>query len=164
MRIVLVGGGAQRRKADLAIGEARPDIRKFLGGVALALAQLGIVCLDLGEVRRDLGTCNEPVRLVLLSGGAQRFKANLGIREARPDMGKFLGDVALALAQLGIVCLDLGELCRQGNIASVSLKYSCPRELVAQSGHPLVAHEEILNSFTRIVRLFMPVTKHGNAR
>jgi hypothetical protein len=116
-RLVLVGGSAQRPKADLGIGEARADMGKILRGVALALAQLGGLRLDLGEIRRDLGSRIAPARLVLVGGSAQRPKADLGIGEARADMGKILRGVALALAQLGGLRLDLGELCRQGSDA-----------------------------------------------
>ena len=113
----LARGRAERVNADLAVRHAGAQ-RAYLGcGVVLRHAEAERLALQLGEIRLDLGSGIAPACLVLVGGGAQRRKADLGIGEARAHMGKLLGGVALALAQLGGLRLDLGELCRQGSDA-----------------------------------------------
>ena len=113
----LARGRAERVDADLAVRHTGAQ-RAYLGcGVVLRHAEAERLVLQLGEIRLDLGSHIGPARLVLVDGGAQRPKADLGICEARAHMRKLLGGVALALAQLGGLRPDLGELCRQGSDA-----------------------------------------------
>ena len=124
-------GRAERVDADLAVRHAGAQRADLGCGVVLRHAEVERLVLKLGEIRRDLGSRIAPVRLVLVGGGAQRRKAYLGIGEARPDMGKFPGGVALALAQLGVLRLDLGELCRQGSDAVLERNGSFARGVAA---------------------------------
>src|SRR3981189_2876131 len=97
----LARGRAERVDADLAVRHAGAQRAEL--GCGIVLRQTGVerLVLQLGEIRRDLGSRITPARLVLVGGGAQRLKADLGISEARAHMGKLLRGVALALAQLG---------------------------------------------------------------
>src|SRR5450631_1719497 len=113
----LARGRAERVDADLAVRHAGAQRAELGCGIVLRQAEVERLVFQLGEIRRDLGSRIAPARLVLVGGGAQRPKADLGIGEARADMGKILRGVALALAQLGGLRLDLGELCRQGSDA-----------------------------------------------
>ena len=85
------GGRAERVDADLAVRHAGAQRAELGCGVVLRHAQVERLVLQLGEIRRDLGSRIAPARLVLVGGGAQRLKADLGIGEARADMGKLLG-------------------------------------------------------------------------
>src|SRR6266700_6131427 len=114
-------GRAELVDADLAVRHAGAERAHSGCGVVLRHAEAERLVLQLGEIRLDLGSRIAPARLVLVGAGAQRRKADLGIGEARAHMGKLLGGVALALAQLGGLRLDLGELCRQGSAASAPL-------------------------------------------
>src|SRR5467141_1384385 len=94
----LARGRAERVDADLAVRHAGAQRANIGCAVVLRQAEVEHLVLQLGGLRLDLGSSIPLVRLVLRGGGAQRRKADLGISEARPEMGKFLGGVALAFA------------------------------------------------------------------
>jgi hypothetical protein len=122
------------RSASTPISLFATPARSEPSSVAIVLRQAKVerLVLQLGEIRRDLGSRITPARLVLVGGGAQRLKADLGISEARAHMGKLLRGVALALAQLGGLRLDLGELCRQGSDAVLERHGSFARGVAAK--------------------------------
>src|SRR6266446_2286889 len=128
----LARGRAERVDADLAVRHAGAQRAELGCGIVLRQAEVERLVLQLGEIRRDLASRITPARLVLVGGGAQRLKADLGISEARAHMGKLLGGVALALAQLGGLHLDLGELCRQGSDAVLERHGSFARGVAAK--------------------------------
>src|SRR5579864_142794 len=102
----LACGRAERVGADLAVRHAGAQ-RAHLGrGVVLRHAEAERLVLQLGEIRLDPGSRVALARVVFVGGGAQRRKTDLGIGDARTDVGEVLGGVALALAQLGGLRLD----------------------------------------------------------
>src|SRR5262249_37322600 len=124
----LARGRAERVNADLAVRHTGAQ-RAYLGcGVVLRHAEAERRVLQLGDIRLDLGGRIAPARLVLVDGGAQRSKADLGIGEARAHMRKLLGGCAKDLAQLGGLRLDLSELCRQGSDAVLERHSTFARE------------------------------------
>jgi len=135
----LARGRAERVDADLAVRHAGAQRAELGCGIVLRQAEVERLVLQLGEIRRDLGSRITPARLVLVGGDAQRLKADLGISEARAHMGKLLRGVALALAQLGGLRLDLGELCRQGSDAVLERHGSFARSVAAKLAREGVA-------------------------
>src|SRR5712691_8392282 len=78
----LARGRAERVDAALAVRHAGAQRAELGCGIVLRQAEVERLVLQLGEIRRDLASRITPARLVLVGGGAQRLKADLGIGEA----------------------------------------------------------------------------------